>query len=497
MPNPTDYSRSLRLAGNAARSDEQGLRDRLEATRIHITAEVDQPAISQALLVLIADLRRLPVQLSFDPHGAHAPVPDALVAEVQATADGIDPDRRVRIGHALSGSLHLHLGAHPPTTATISAVPDGHGVRLRRRGHPYPRLNSPGTGLGAVETAATLTAEAFKTITGLPGNTYTELQRLDFCPATLENNPGIVTARHPLIENTALIGAGAIGTGIALILNLLSATGTLTVVDPEPFDEPNVTTYSLGTLHDAAAHRTKVKLIAGHLPDLDVLGIHGTAQDLIDRIDADTAPWPHRVLGALDTIEARHDIQRIHADLTLDGSTGGQAGTTLALHEAAPYGPCLRCYYPVPRHGVSAEQLLHENTGLPLELIARGDRPLSSADLAERTSKEQARLAPYLGQPICGLSRISALTGRADDFRPSAAFVAQQAACLVVGALIARTTGHVTGPLRRAEYDTRFGPRPDMTDNRRPNPTCTCQTDSNLTTEIRTHRGAARTGSTL
>lgn len=495
MPNPTDYSRGLRLAGTAARTDEQGLRERLEATRIHITAETDQPAIDQALMVLIADLRRLPVQLSFDPRGTHAPVPDALVAELEATADGIDADHRVRIGRALSGSLHIHLGPHPPATAAISATPDGHGVRMRRRGHPYSRLNAPGTGLGAVETAATLTAEVFKTITGLPANTYAELQRLDFCPAALDDAPGTVTAPLPRIEHTALIGCGAIGTGIALIFKLLAATGNLTVVDHELFDDPNVTTYSLGTRHDAATKKPKVKLIAEHLPDLDIFDVHGTAQDLIDRIDAGTAPWPHLVLGGLDSIEARHDIQRIHADLTLDGSTGGQAGTTLVLHEAAPYGPCQRCYYPRARHAVSAEQRLHENTGLPLELIAHGDQQLTSAHLAARTPEHQALLAPHLGKPICGLSRISALTGRFEDYRPSAAFVAQQAACLVVGAMIARTSGQTTGRMRRVEYDTRFGPRPDMIDARRPNPTCTCQTESDLISQIRTQRGAFRGGS--
>lgn len=491
MHTPTDYSRSLRLAGNATHAEQADLRHRLEATRIHITAEPDQPATTQALDVLVSDLRRLPVQLSIDPRGADTTLPDPLVTSLEATTDGIDHDRPLRIGRAHDPTLHIHLGAHPTARATISAVPDGHGVRLRRPGHLYPHLVAPGSGLGAVQTAAALTAEVFKAITGLPSGTYQELQTLDFCPITLGNDPGTFTPMLPQLEDTALIGAGAIGTGIALILKFLGTTGTLTTVDPEYFDAPNVTTYSLGTRYDAQAHRSKVELLDEYLPALDVLTIDGTAQDLIDQIDQGTAPWPRRVLGALDSIEARHDIQRLHADLTLDGSTGGQVGTTLTLHEATPYGPCLRCYYPSTAHTVSAEQLLHQTTGLPLDRIARGDQPLTPADLVELTAAQQQILYPHLGKPICGLSRIGALTGRPDDFRPSAAFVAQQAACLVIGALIARTTGHVTGPLRRAEYDTRFGPRPDMIDIRSPKPTCTCQTDADLITQIRANRGAA------
>lgn len=50
-----------------------------------------------------------------------------------------------------------------------------------------------------------------------------------------------------------------------------------------------------------------------------------------------------------------------------------------------------------------------------------------------------------------------------DDFQPSALFVAQQAVCLVVGAMIARRTSHTAGPMRHVEYDPRFGPWYDMT----------------------------------
>ena len=491
MSTPTDYSRSLRLAGNAAQTTENALRDRLEATRIHLTADPDLPAIAKSLPVLIANLRRLPIDLSIDPRGGASELSGPLVAELQETTDGIDPERPLRLGAAPQSAIHIHLGADLPTSAVFSAVPDGHGVRMRRRGHGYPRLTSPGTGLGAVLTAATLTGEVFKTITGLPPNAYQRRPVLDFCPITLGTDPGTAVPTLPRIKDTALIGTGAIGTAIALILHLLDATGSLTVVDPEHFEPPNLTTYSLGTRHDADACRRKIDLIEDHLTGLDIHKIHGTAQDLINEIDRGAAAWPRRVLGALDSVQARHDIQRLHADLTLDGSTGGQAGTTLTLHEALPTGPCLRCYYPLLTRAVSAEQRLHEKTGLSLARIARGDQPLTSADLANLAPDHQAKLRPHLGKPVCGLSRIHALTGRPDDdYRPSASFVAQQAACLVIGASIARTTGISTGPMRRVEYDARFGPRPDMTDTRRPKPACTCQVDADLIALVRNQRAS-------
>lgn len=81
-----------------------------------------------------------------------------------------------------------------------------------------------------------------------------------------------------------------------------------------------------------------------------------------------------------------------------------------------------------------------------------------------------------------------------DDFQPSALFVAQQAVCLVVGAMIARRTSHTAGPMRHVEYDPRFGPWYDMTPPRRSRPTC--QTDADLISLVRAHRCRAR-GSAL
>ncbi|MGW2695354.1 hypothetical protein ACWC3Y_26630 [Streptomyces sp. NPDC001296] len=491
----TDYSRGLRLATAAAGTDTATLREAMSATRVHLTADPQVPGVLTSIPVLVADLRRLPYQLSLDPRGGTAPLPDHVVDDLQALVTAIDPDHPLRISTAPPGCLHIHLGTQPPPGAALSGIPDGHGVRLRHAGSPFPRQTAPGSGLGAVLTAASLTAEVFKRTTGLRTGTYGNAPTLDFCPVTLGADPGTMTNTVPELKSTALIGAGAIGTGIILILNLLGTSGELTIVEPEFFESPNVTTYSIGTLRDAAARTHKTDLAVRYLPRLDVNPFPHTAQDFINAIDNGTASWPGTVLGAVHSIEARHEIQRIHADLTLDGSTGGQAGTTLALHEALPQGPCLRCYYPlapIPT-GPSAPQRLHALTGLPLQRIARGHDPLTPADLEGLSVKRQAALSPYLGVPVCGLSDIMGLTANdADDFQPSAAFVAQQAACLVVGAMIARSTGHATGPMRHVEYDARFGPWYDMTTPRRPRSGCACQSESDLIARVRAHRNRTR-----
>jgi len=309
------------------------------------------------------------------------------------------------------------------------------------------------------------------------------------CPITLlaPSTP----APEPLhFERLALVGTGAIGTAVALILDALDATGDLIVVDRQIFESPNVISYSLGTTEDAAARRPKVDIVKVAIPSMDVHPVHGTIDDLIAQIDAGEVSIPAIALGAVDNIEARYDIQRIYADLVLDGGTGGRAGTTVGLHEALPSGPCLRCYFPTATATRTVEQRLHEATGLSLERIARGDEPITEADLRDLTPEQRERLQQYLGRPVCGLGRLLGLTtvDGDDSYQPSAAFVAQQAASLMVGALIARTRAGSPMPIRQIQYDTLYGPQPDMVDGRRPRPDCYCQTRADIIQAVRTQR---------
>jgi molybdopterin/thiamine biosynthesis adenylyltransferase len=336
-----------------------------------------------------------------------------------------------------------------------------------------------------------LTGEVFKIVTALGPRTYRSANTLDFSPVTLApqcDQP----PEHLHIERVVLVGAGAIGTAVALILEALGATGELIVVDRQVFEPPNVISYSLGSQCDAAARLPKVDIVRSALQGMDVSTIHGTVDDLIASIDGGEVPMPHTVLGAVDNIEARHDLQRIYADLVLDGGTGGQAGTTISLHEALPTGPCMNCYFPAFTKHATVEQRLHQITGLPLARIAQGDRPITEEDLLSLASQSRNLLEEHLGKPVCGLGRLIGLTTVNGDnnYRPSAAFVAQQAAGLIVGALIARSQPSIRLPMRQVEYDTLYGPSPDMVDGRRSRPGCYCQVRADIIHAVRSYRAS-------
>jgi len=487
----TDYSRTLRLAAGTAAQDESDLKARLEGSAVLITADPAAPVALTTLRVLVANLRRLPVELHINPAGGAEALDPQWVAELEELAAGIDTDRGLTVGLPTVATVHVHVGASG-TGAFVSGLADGHGVRLRPRGHAFSSLVSPGTGLGGVLTGAMLTAEAFKVVVDVLPHRRGSLRSLDFCPVSLGDPNGPALVLSPL-RDTALVGCGAIGTAIALILRELGAQGALTLIDPEVFEAPNVTTYSLGDLADAARKIRKVDLLHRELSGLDIGRLQGTARDYITAIEDSAFPMPNIVLGALDSIDARHDIAAIHALHTLDGSTGGPAGTTLSLHEATWTGPCMRCYYPRHRRlkEPTADQLLAVRTGLTLERIARGQDPLTAEELAallDLNPQDRVILETQVGKAVCGLGKSLGLVGNLDSFNPSAAFVAQQAAALVVGALI---RGGTSRPANSLQYDALFGPSYEMTTPRNPQPGCRCQTGRGIHDKVRAHRAHA------
>lgn len=485
----TDYSRPLRLGAGSTADDPVDLEARVENSSVLITVDPSASAAVTTLKVLVANLRRLPVQLYLDPAHRDQHLDSNVISHLEGLAAGIDAKRRLHIERPSDVTVHVHIGASS-TEALVSGIADGHGTRLRPRGEAFPNELQPGTGLGAVLTAAMLTAEVFKVVVDVLPERQAPLAAVDFCPVTLGEPAQMTLPLHPLAR-TALVGCGAIGTAIALILRELNAEGHLTVVDPEAYDAPNVTTYSLGDLAAADNETLKVHLVRDQLPNLKVQSYKGTARDYIAAIEAGELTMPETVLGAVDTIDARHEIAAIHATHTFDGSTGGFTGTMLSLSEAAWTGPCLRCYYPQrPTSVPSVIQQLAERTGLSVERLARGTEVLTSLELSvlrNLTPEDRATLQTQVDQPVCGLGKAFGLVGGPADFNPSAAFVAQQAAALVVGCLI---RGGNAEQAKFVQYDALFGPYPEMTVIRKPQPSCRCQADQDLHRAVRFHRCA-------
>jgi hypothetical protein len=147
--------------------------------------------------------------------------------------------------------------------------------------------------------------------------------------------------------------------------------------------------------------------------------------------------------------------------------------------------------YPTrPAKGPSVIDLLAERTGLSHERLARGTEELTAEELdvlEGLAPEDRAILEREVGKGVCGLGKAFGLVGEDNGFNPSAAFVAQQAAALVVGALI---RGGTSTPPNSVQYDALFGPYIGMTLHRNTRPSCRCHVDADLHKQVRDRRGA-------
>lgn len=262
-------------------------------------------------------------------------------------------------------------------------------------------------------------------------------------------------------------------------------------VDPEAFDYPNLMTYSLGDIGSASRGDRKTALVRAALATASVTTWDGDARSYLLEIDAGRLPAPRLLLNGLDSITARHDANRIRSDVTIDASTGGAVGTTIGLAKAFHHGPCLRCYYP---HAQAPLPSLADVTGMPVHLLADGDHVITEADIELARPEVQSALREHAGSRICALPMLLGIVPDAGAYRPSAAFVAQQAAALAVGALIRTMTGSEGPNGYEIEYDALFGWKPGARMERRLSATCECQTQVELIRTVRSLRFGERDG---
>lgn len=485
-----EHTRPLLLASAVTGAAETSLFEHLQAQEVTVALESSRPDLLLAAELLLSTVGRLPVRLALDPEGLER----AHVARLQAAISDLGLGQTLRCSALGDAQIRVRLGADP-TGVDFAAVPVRHGAHLARceRLSPGPTGNA----LGAMTCAALASAEIFKAAAQvLESRAKTHLE-LGWCPVTLSDRPQDapdLPGLHGL--DVALVGLGAVGSAAARILSLLPASGRALLVDPERFAPENLGTYSLGTLADARADtdldagRWKVELAADALRRFSCEPLALPIEAAIERIDAGELRWPRTVLSGLDSVGARREVQRLWPDNLLDGAT---SDTMCGLHDVRHGdGACLMCLFPLRTEGPGAAERLAQATGLPADLLRYGDQPLTEEHLRLANPPMRAALADQLGKPICGLAQAVGMTALdGDGYRPSVAFVSQQAACLMVGRLIATRLGLVDCATF-VQYDALFGPRDSTTDYRHADPNCFCQQRAGLVERVRAERGALR-----
>lgn len=480
-----EHSRSLLLAAAAAGTPPSALERRLEDSTVVVSFDPELPHGLLAARVLLTTLRRGPGRLALERDG----LPGREAERIEAAVNAVDGSRPLHVGGLADDdrAVRIHVGASAPG-GVIRIVPEGHGAHVAAASSAVISPARAGNALGAVYTAALGATEAFKHTAGVRSARRVFHRHLRFCPVTLSGDLGRASDLPDAVTlNLALIGVGAIGTGIALILSELPAEGALLAVDRQQFDRENRGTYAIGTAVDATFRPHKVELAARVLRRFDVCEFPYPLSRLLAAVDAGAVPWPPLVLTALDTPEARREAQRLWPDRLIDGATGD---TMVGLHDHL-FGndPCMHCLFP-ERHDLpsGAEQLATE-LGIAPEVLADGERLLKASDLRGMPEDHQDRLRPQLGKPVCGLVRALGLTtADAEGFMPSAPFISLQAACLSVGRLLAGVLG-VARNGNFVQYDGLIGPQHASVLRMERSPACYCSARPQTIAAVRARRG--------
>jgi hypothetical protein len=480
-----EHSRAIRLASTVTGLDEPTLRDRQERALIFVSLDPALAGTPLAARTLLCTLRRLPGRLALRSTG----LPGGLVEEIVAATLAIDPTRPLALdlGEA-EATVRIHLGLEDRAGA-IRIVPDGFGAQVAGDPEVELDLGRPGNALGAIFAAALAAAEAFKYVVVDNPDRRTLHRHLSFCPLTLTDDttaaPGLWITRESI--DAAIVGNGAIGTAIALILAELRLGGRLILCDHERYGPENRGTYSLGGELEARMNPLKVELVGKVLraAGYSTIGLAEKSTAMIERIDAGEIPAPPILLTGLDSVEARRETQMLFPDHIFDAATGD---TALGLHHAVPAGPCLRCFFTQSAGGPDPLVRLAEETGLPVGRLRRGDEALSEQDLSGLSAAQRELLNEFLGKPVCGLADALGLTSASvDDYRPSVPFVSQLAACLAVGRLLAVRAG-LAPETNLFQFDALHGPRGGG-EIRGPEPDCYCQQRRSIVENLRLKRG--------
>ncbi|MEA2236119.1 MAG: hypothetical protein QOC81_843 [Thermoanaerobaculia bacterium] len=471
----TDYSRTELLASKTT-TVASDLLSHLEQQVVVVTCDAD-PAMIRGARTLLTILRRLPVALVFDGTGIDTEQSDAIRTAVAS----VDPDRPLH-ENAKEG-VRVHIGLEAPL-GTLRVVPSQHGAHVVRDGRTI--MAKPASPLGSCMAAALAAAEVFKDVVCVRADRRSDLPYYAFCPVTLSVRPeDAPPLALPFRFSGALVGLGAIGSATAMILGELDTRGNIDLVDRQKYATENVTTYSLGGQPDVAASVWKTELAERALRAAHCERFDNGIEDYVSRVQNGALTPPRIVVAGLDSVEARHETQRLWPDLLIDGGTGD---TMLGLHVVEGVGqPCMMCFLPL-RTGPSPYDILAELTGLPITKLRDGDAILREEDLSGVSAEQRKQLAGHIGKKICGLVQVVGLTDiPADGFQPSAAFVSLAAACLVVGRLVAREL-HVEPAASFVQYDALFGPDGATVEERTATPNCYCVTRANTIVTVRDRR---------
>lgn len=264
-----------------------------------------------------------------------------------------------------------------------------------------------------------------------------------------------------LFSDLLLIGAGAIGNGIVLLLSRLPLRGHVLVVDPQRLEPENLGTYILAEPSDVGLPKVAVAEAVLSQNGISVKGYEDDFNHFRERVGKEI-PYPRVVVNGLDNVEARHQVQHLWPDMIIDGAISDFA-CQVSTH---PWGRDVACLLCLFRDEVvqAAEQVASRVTGLSLPRVLCADEVVTVDDVKIAPNEKQEWLRKHVGRKICsviqeGVAQDISKTNQRTGFQPSAPFVACFSASMVVSELLKYLMGVRSFLEPRYQFDMLRGPK--------------------------------------
>jgi hypothetical protein len=213
-----------------------------------------------------------------------------------------------------------------------------------------------------------------------------------------DTGPALPTSIDP---DLLLVGGGAIGNGIAALLERLPLKGTVTIVDYQAYGEENLGTCLLIGPRDIG--RKKADVLADLLASAGVR-VRPKAETFDKYAESlKGGSYPSVVLNGLDSVDVRREVQRaLWPDIIIDGAIGDFM-CQVSRHAWDDLDTaCLRCLFG-DAVNLSAEGIQQLATGLPVERLRDPDSLLSDEDIQAAPTEKREFLSTQRGKPICSV----------------------------------------------------------------------------------------------
>jgi hypothetical protein len=396
---------------------------------------------------------------------------------------------------AYAAILSVGTSAHPELPWTVINS-NGWLARVSSGATPISGRCSQRNPIGARVAANLGVAEVFKRIAAVKPDRGALLDGLRFSAFTYtcgSEDPGPAVPDDLVLPTFLVGGCGAVGNGITELLAALEARGAGITLDKQCFGDENLGTCVLMRVEDIGISKAERMAATLRAAGLDVIDVTGTIADIAPRLGKDL-PYPEVVLGGLDKVEPRHELQRLWPELYIDGATSDLA-CQVTRHPWAEQIGCAICVFEVPM--VSSDAVALRLTGLRADRLHDPDALVDQNDIdATQTPEQRVWLEAHVGQRICSVVPAAVLAAisseeHPENFEPSVPFVACLAAAFVVGEVVKVAMGTASILAPRFQMDVLQGPARGEFYPEDRSLTCECVTRKKNIERVRANRSKA------